>query len=116
MKAFVYGALLHRDQRCDLPTEHASCFTETLLIFMNAGTQIPFDRTVFQTQLYTLIAWIQQDDPEGSGEVVDKLCRMFRGFLPHLDRGPEQDLDPCPIPGAFGPAPTPVLAPGPASY
>ena len=136
IKAFVYGALLHHDQQCDLPTEHATCFTETLSILMNAGAQIPFDRTIFQTQLYALIAWIQQDDPEGSGEVVDKLCRMFQDFLhpyatgpgpaialalaraPALRPGSTPTLGPLPSPGLTpspGFAPFPGPGPGPAS-
>jgi hypothetical protein len=80
LKSFVYGLL--SGQEGDLPTEHAILFTETLAILMNAGVQSPFDRNRFQDGLSALIGRIEQDSTEGSGEIVDKLRRMFEDFLP----------------------------------
>jgi len=93
LKAFVYGFLSGQER--DLPKEDAISFTETLAILMNLGTQGPFDRNEFQDQLSALIGRIEQDTTEGSGEIVDKLRRMFKDFLPT-------------------PAPAPVPVPTPA--
>jgi len=94
LKAFVYGLL--SDQEGDLPMEHATSFTETLAILMDAGIQSPFDRTEFQDQLSSLIGRIEQDTTEGSGEIVGKLRRMFRDFFS------------APAPPTPGPGPTPA--------
>jgi len=94
LKAFVYSLL--SGQEGDLPPEHAIPFTETLAILMNAGVQSPFDRTEFQDQLSALIERIEQDTTEGSGEIVDKLRRMFEDFLPAS--APISTLGPGPIP------------------
>ena len=104
LKAFVYGLLLGHDG--DLPVEHATTFTETLAILMDAGIQSPFDRTKFQNQLSALIERIEQDTTEGSGEMAETLHQMFEYFLP------------APAPGSgSGPAPTRTstltLAPSP---
>ena len=92
LKAFVYGLLLGEEG--DFSAEHATSFTETLAILMDAGIQSPFNRTIFQTQLSALINRIEQDTTEGSGEMVDKLRQMFKNFLPEL---------------ALGSGPTPAL-------
>jgi len=108
LKAFVYGLLL--GQEGDLPTEHATSFTETLAILMEAGSQSPFDRTKFQDQLSALIGRIERDTTEGSGEIVDKLRRMFANFL--LAPAPA----PAPTPTRMStPAPSPSLSPSPTS-
>ena len=104
LKAFVYGLLLGHDG--DLPVEHATTFTETLAILMDAGIQSPFDRTKFQNQLSALIERIEQDTTEGSGEMAETIHQMFEYFLP------------APAPGSgSGPAPTRTstltLAPSP---
>jgi len=111
LKAFVYGLL--SDQEGDLPMEHATSFTETLAILMDAGIQSPFDRTKFQDQLSSLIRRIGQDTTtEGSGEIVDKLRRMFAAFLSTPASAPASVHTPTP-----SPSPSPVLAPtlGPGS-
>jgi hypothetical protein len=89
LKAFVYGLL--SGQKGNLLTEHATSFTETLAILMDAGIQSPFNRTVFQTQLSALVGRIERDTTtEGSGKMVDKLRQMFKDFLPEpaLGSGP----------------------------
>ena len=80
LKAFVYGLL--SGQEGDLPTEHATSFTETLAILMDAGTQPPFDRLKFEEELSSLIDRTQHDSTEGSEVVVGKLRRMFKDLLP----------------------------------
>ena len=80
LKSFVYSLLL--GQEGDLPMEHATTFTETLAILMDAGFQSPFDRTKFHNQLSALIERIEHDTTEGSDEMVDKLRRMFEYSLP----------------------------------
>ena len=89
LKAFVYGLL--SGQEGNLSTEHASTFTETLAILMDAGIQSPFNRTIFQTQLSALIGRIEGDTTtEGRGKMVDKLRQVFKDFLPEpaLGSGP----------------------------
>jgi hypothetical protein len=93
LKAFVYGLL--SGQEGDLSTEHATSFTETLAILMDAGSQSPFDRTKFENQLSALIERIEEDTAEGSGNMVKNLRQMFKDFLP------------TPTPGS-GPTPTPT--------
>ena len=80
LKAFVYGLLLGDEG--DLSAEHATSFTETLAILMDAGIQSPFNRDIFQTQLSALIGRIERDTTEGSGKMVENLRQMFKGFLP----------------------------------
>jgi hypothetical protein len=82
LKAFVYGVLAHRGG--NLPAEHATSFTKTLAILMTpeAEVQSSFDRTKFQNRLSDLIVQIEQDATTGSTEVVEKLRRMFKDFLP----------------------------------
>jgi len=97
LKAFVYGLLSSSGQEGDLPREHAISFTETLAILMDAGIERPFDRNKFQDQLSALVGRIET---EGSGEIADKLHRMFEDFLP----------TPAPAPV---PVPTPTQTPAP---
>ncbi len=80
LKAFVYGLLLRL--KGDLPAEHATSFTETLAILMDARIQRSFDRTIFKEQLSSLVERTEQDATEDSREVVEKLRRMFGDFLP----------------------------------
>jgi hypothetical protein len=80
LKAFVYGVL--SGQQSDLVAEHATSFTETLAILMNIGTQRPYDRGAFQEQLPTLVELMTQDGFPHTGEVLNKLHRMFQDFLP----------------------------------
>ena len=76
LKAFVYGILAN--QRDDLRAEHATSFTETFAILLDAGTQSPFDETEFQEQLSDFIQEIEVvDATAGSTRVVEKLRRMF---------------------------------------
>ena len=75
LKAFVYGILANQGD--DLRAEHATSFTETLAILLNAGTQSPFDRIEFQEQLSDFIQEIEKDATAGSTGVVEKLRRMF---------------------------------------
>jgi hypothetical protein len=119
LKAFVYGLLLGHDG--DLPVEHATTFTETLAILMDAGSQSPFDRTKFQDQLSALIGRIERDTAEGSGEMADKLRQMFKDFLPAAAPGSgptptrTSTLTLAPSPTHSSPptrAPTPTPGPG----
>ncbi|KAI0304239.1 hypothetical protein BC826DRAFT_218504 [Russula brevipes] len=80
LKAFAYGVLSH--QQGDLPVEHARSFTKTLAILMDAGSQIPFNRTRFQEQLFALIERFRRDDPQDGDGVIARLCSMFQDFLP----------------------------------
>jgi hypothetical protein len=83
LKAFVHGVLAHNGG--DLPTEHATSFTETLAILMTpeAEVQSSFDRTRFQIRLTDLVRQIEQDAAPGSAEleVVERLRRTFEDFL-----------------------------------
>jgi hypothetical protein len=91
LDAFVYGLLSH--QGAELTAEHATTFTETLAILMNAGIQRPFDRTIFQEQLSVLIEHIRHDTTQRGSEIVNKLLRMFGDFLAppvHALAGPQQ--------------------------
>jgi len=104
LKAFVDGVF--SGQKGDLPREHATSFTETLAILMDAGSQSPFDKTKFQAQLSALIGWIEEDTTGGSGEIVYKLHRMFKDFLPTPAPAPAPALMPM-----HAPLPTPGAAP-----
>ena len=77
-KSFVRGVL--SNQEGDLPTEDAASFEETLAILLDVGDDAHFD-TGFQIRLSEEVGWMHWDDPEGSGDVVDKLRAMFP-FLP----------------------------------
>ena len=79
LKAFVYGVL--SGQQGDLVAEHATSFAETLAILMNVGTRRPYDRSAFQEQLYTLVELMAQGAFADTGEVLDKLHRIFQYFL-----------------------------------
>jgi hypothetical protein len=90
LKAFVYGVLAH--QGPDLPAEHATSFTETLAILMDAGIESPFNKAQFETQLSALLEQIERDaTPRSTGlEVAAKIRLIFRDFL----------LTPTPAPAA----------------
>jgi hypothetical protein len=79
LKPFVSGVLL--SQEGDLVAEPATYFAETLAILMNVGTRRPYDRNAFQGQLCTLVEAITQDGFADTGEVLDKLHRMFQYIL-----------------------------------
>jgi hypothetical protein len=82
LKAFVYGLLSGPEG--ELPREDAISFTETLAILMDAGIERPYDRDKFRNQLSALIGRIELDTTEGSGEIADKLRRIFKDFDPTL--------------------------------
>ena len=75
LKSFVYGVL--STQEGDLPTKDATSFKETLAILLDVGTDVWDLNTNFQSRLSQEVEWIQQDDPEGSRDVLDKLRTMF---------------------------------------
>jgi hypothetical protein len=76
-RSFVEGVLSNHVG--DLPTEDA--FKETLATLLNVGTDVNFERVHSQIRLSDQVRRIQDDDPQGSREVVDKLRLMFP-FLP----------------------------------
>jgi hypothetical protein len=82
LKSFVYGVLSNRVG--DLAT-HTTSFKETIAILLDVRNGAHFDTNFATTdaknRLSTEIAWIHQDDPQGSREVVDKLRPIFP-FLP----------------------------------
>jgi hypothetical protein len=80
LKAFVYGVLANRDL---LQAEHVPFFTYTLAILMDAGTETPFNRPRFQTQLSTLLEQIEGDTttPHRT-EVAERLRLIFNFLLP----------------------------------
>ncbi|KAH9989263.1 hypothetical protein BJV77DRAFT_1069603 [Russula vinacea] len=82
-KTFVYGVLSHQegDQEGDLPTEAAASFKETLATLLDVELDADSD-TNFQNRLSEEVGRIHQDDPEGSGDVVDKLRTMFHLPIP----------------------------------
>ena len=94
LKSFVNGVL--SNQEGDLPTEDGTSFKETLAILLDVGDDAHFD-TDFQIRLSEEVGWIHHDDPEGSGDVVNKLRAMFP-FLP------EHFPQPAPAPQAPPPA------------
>ena len=77
LKSFVEGVLSNHVG--DLPAEDA--FKETLAILLNVGTDVNFERVHSQIRLSDQVRRIQDDDPQVSREVVDKLRLMFP-FLP----------------------------------
>ena len=78
-KSFVYGAL--SNQVGDLPTEDATSFRETLAILLDVTADPYFDLPSSQNQLSEEVRRIQQDDPQGSLDVVNRLLLMFP-FIP----------------------------------
>ena len=100
LKAFVYGVL--SGQEGDLPTEHATSFTEILAILMDTGTQHPFDWTKFKEQLSALVGQIQPVTV-ADRSVVGNLRRMYGDFLSASESAP-----------APTPAPAPTHVPEPA--
>jgi hypothetical protein len=79
--SFVFGVLA--DQTDDLPPiTQATTFTKTLAILMNSGSQIDLRRDTFAAQLPSLIQRMEEADHEDRDIVVDKLRRMYQGFLP----------------------------------
>ena len=78
LKSFMNGVL--STQEGDLVTQDATSFKDTLVILLDVEIDADFD-TNFQSRLSEEVEWIHQDDPEGSGDVVNKLHVMFP-FLP----------------------------------
>ena len=80
-KSFVNGVL--SNQEGNLPTEDLKTFKETLAILLDVGSDAHFAETDIQSRqrLSEKVGWIHHGDPEGSGDVVDKLRAMFP-FLP----------------------------------
>jgi hypothetical protein len=78
--SFVFGVLA--DQTDDLPITQATTFTKTLAILMNSGSQIDLRRDTFAAQLPSLIQRMEAADHGDRDIVVDKLRRMYQGFLP----------------------------------
>ena len=79
-KSFVNGVL--SNQEGDLPTEDETSFKETLAILLDVGSDAHFDTDIPNRQrLSEEVGWMHWDDPEGSGDVVNKLRAMFP-FLP----------------------------------
>ena len=74
LKSFVYGVLSKQED--DLSTEDALSFKETLAILLDVENNAHFD-TNFQNRLLEEVERIQQDDPEGNRDVLDKLRTMF---------------------------------------
>jgi hypothetical protein len=74
LKSFLYGVFSKRVE--DLPIES---FKDTLAILLDVGND-DFG-TNFRNRLTEEVGWIQQQDPQGSREIVDRLCLMFH-FLP----------------------------------
>jgi hypothetical protein len=81
LKSFVNGVL--SNQEGNLPTEDLKTFKETLAILLDVGSDAHFAETDIQSRqrLSEEVGWIHHDNPEGSGDVVDKLRAMFP-FLP----------------------------------
>ena len=71
-KSFVDGVL--SDQVGDPPTDDLK---KTLAILLNVGTDVDFESGRSRVRLSYHVKRIQEDDPQGSHEVVDKLCSMF---------------------------------------
>ena len=74
LKSFVYGVLSKQED--DLSTEDALSFKETLAILLDVENNAHFD-TNFQNRLLEEVKRIQQDDPKGNRDVLDKLRTMF---------------------------------------
>ena len=77
-KSFVYGVL--SSPVGDFPTDDS--FKETLAILLDVGTDVNFERDHSRGQLIDQVEWVQQDDPQDSREVVDKLRSMFPFLSP----------------------------------
>lgn len=77
--SFVYGVL--SDQVGDLPMEVAMSFQETVAILLGVRTDANFRTVKSQNRLRAEVRWIQQDDPQGSREVVEKLHLVFPFLL-----------------------------------
>jgi hypothetical protein len=78
LKSFVYGVLPL--QQGDLPAEHVASFTKTLAILMDAGAQVPFNKTVFRTGLGDLIQRIEGDGDHGNA-AANTLRQMYESIL-----------------------------------
>ena len=86
-KSFVNGVL--SNQEGDLPTEDETSFKETLAILLDVGSDAHFDTDIPNRQrLSEEVGWMHWDDPEGSGDVVNKLRAMFP-FLPEHFPSPQ---------------------------
>ena len=75
-KSFVYGVLSNY-----LPPEDATSFRETLAILLDVRTDPHFDLPSSQNRLSEEVRRIQQDDPQGALDVVNRLLLMFP-FIP----------------------------------
>jgi hypothetical protein len=78
-KSYVYGVL--SNQVGDLPMEDAASFRETLAILLGVRTDPHFDLPSFENRLSEEVRRIQQDNPQGSHDVVNRLRSMFT-FIP----------------------------------
>ena len=85
--SFVYGVF--SDQMGDLPTIQETSFTETLAILMNSGSLDAFRRETFENQLSLLIRRVEGGAHAARDNVLDKLRRMFQGFLPTTGQQPQ---------------------------
>ena len=85
--SFVYGVL--SDQMGDLPIIQATSFTETLAILMNSGSPKAFHRETFVNQLSSLIRRVEGGDHEARDDVLEKLRKMFQGFLSTARQQPQ---------------------------
>jgi uncharacterized protein DUF6535 len=79
LKSFVYGVL--SNQLVDLPNGDATSFKETLAILLDVRGDVHFDTDISRNRLSEEVLRIQQDDPPGSYQVVNRLCSIFP-FLP----------------------------------
>ena len=85
--SFVYGVF--SDRMGDLPIIQETSFTETLAILLNSGSLNAFRRETFENQLSFLIRRVEEGDHAARDNVLDKLRRMFRGFLPTAGQQPQ---------------------------
>ena len=78
-KSFVHGVL--SNQEGNLPTEDETSFKKTLVIILDVGNYADLDAVFQKQRLSEEVGWMHWDDPEGCGDVVNKLRAMFP-FLP----------------------------------
>ena len=87
-KSFIYGVFSY--QMPDLPTEDATCFTETLAILLDVRTDPHFALLSSQNHLVEEVGRIvrDDDDPYNSRNVVNGLSSMFPFIPPLLPSSP----------------------------
>jgi len=78
-KSFVHGVF--SSQVDDFPTGDVTSFKETLAILLDVRTDPHFDLPTSQNQLSEKVRRMQQDDPQGSYEVINRL-RLIFPFVP----------------------------------